>query len=114
MRTWPLLAVVGIGLLGSLHSIPFTSDSLPRQRTGVPFERGLTIISGTVEAVDQRTSSLTIRTDQGETVSIQLTPQGELERFHQGDRVDLEVLLDDGYGMEYVVPAKFQPPKITI
>jgi hypothetical protein len=112
--TWPFLAVIGIGLVSSLHSVPFTSDSYPRHRTDIPFERGLTIISGIVEAIDQRTSSLAIRTDQGESVSIQLTQKGQLERFQQGDRVDVEIVLEEGYGMEYVVPAKSQPAKITI
>jgi hypothetical protein len=112
--TWPFLAVIGIGLLGSLHSVPFTSELYPRHRTDIPFERGVTIVSGIVEAINQRTSSLTIRTDQGESVSIHLTPQGQLERFHKGDRVDIEIVLEEGYGMEYVVPAKSRPAKITI
>jgi hypothetical protein len=112
--TWPFLTVVGIGLLGSLHSVPFGSESYPKHRTDMPFERGLTIVNGIVEGIDQQTSSLTIRTDQGESVRIQLTQKGQLERFHKGDRVDVEIVLEEGYGMEYVVPAKSQPAKITI
>jgi hypothetical protein len=116
MRTWmwPFLAVIGVGLLGSLQSVPFTSESRPGHQTDIPFERGLTIVSGIIEAIDQGTSSLTIRTDQGESVSIRLTQKGQLERFHKGDRVDVEIVLEEGYGMEYVVPAKSQPAKITI
>ena len=114
MRTWAFLAMIGVGLLGSLHSIPFTSESSPRHRTGIPFERGVTVVSGIIEVIDQRTSSLTIRTDQGASVSIQLAQDSQLQRFQQGDRVDVEIVLEEGSGMEYVVPGKSQPAKITI
>jgi hypothetical protein len=106
--------MIGVGLLGSLHSLPFTSESSSGHRTGIPFERGVTVVSGIIEAIDARTSSLTIRTDQGASVSIQFTREGQLERFQQGDRVDVEIVLEEGSGMEYVVPAKSQSAKITI
>jgi len=113
MRTWAFLAMIGVGLLGSLHSLPFTSELSSGRRTGIPFERGVTVISGTIETIDQRTSSLTIRTDEGASVRVQLTQKG-LERFQPGERVDVEIVLEEGSGMEYVVPAKSQPAKITI
>src|ERR1051325_2928516 len=113
MRTWAFLAMIGVGLLGSLHSLPFRSESFSGHRTGIPFERGVTVISGIIETIDQRTLSLTIRTDEGASVRIQLTEKG-LERFQRGDRVDVEIVLEEGSGMGDVVPGKSRPAKMTI
>ncbi|WP_447980450.1 hypothetical protein [Candidatus Nitrospira bockiana] len=87
------LALLGIGFISSLQSAPKESVSQPVD-SALPLQGGLTLVTGTIEAVDRRARLVRVRTDAGRLITIPVATQSELDQMIVGHRIEIEILLE--------------------
>lgn len=108
------LALVALGLVGSLESVPIDMATMTIDEVSLPLLARQSAITGTVARIDDRALRLTVRTDEGRTVSLPIQDHLTLDRLHEGDRIEVQVLTDQDRRAVQVIAIPNHRAKMTI
>jgi hypothetical protein len=84
MRSWMITSFVGLTVLAALGGLGLPLSDAQQAP-------GTTFIGSTVEGIDQESSTVTVRTIQGNSWSLQVASAELMKDLHKGDRASLEL-----------------------